>query len=204
MISPALRMKGSPGAKAFTCAPVRAAITSPIASCHRLLPLPFRPMVRMFPFAPKSDGIEVFLRSCFRLHGTATEAYGRLSLPRRLGTPGMANSRMWVTRSSHLQRQAFADSPRRRQPVVVTAMATDPQQVTSLNVRYRESIPIRPIPNIAMRDDGQAGDAIRETEFSAPRCRHVQRVNGGVLCGRTRQPERHRHFSQAGVPAAGF
>jgi hypothetical protein len=95
-----------------------------------------------------------------RLHGTATEAYGRLSLPRRLGTPGMANSRNVGNAGPAIYNVKHSPIlPSVGQPVVVTAMATDPQPITSLNVRYRVD-PNTTYSSIAMRDDGQGGDAI--------------------------------------------
>src|SRR6185436_20678935 len=73
-----------------------------------------------------------------RLHGSATEAYGRLSLPRKLGTPGAVNS----TRISNAGPAVYGVKhspllPATSQNVVVTASAIDRQGVPSMTLRYR-------------------------------------------------------------------
>jgi hypothetical protein len=62
-----------------------------------------------------------------RLHGSATEAYGRLALPRKLGTPGQPNSRMVSNLGPAIHDVKHSPPlPAANAPVVVTAQATDP------------------------------------------------------------------------------
>lgn len=95
-----------------------------------------------------------------RLHGSATEAYGRLSLPRKLGTPGTVNSRRITNTGPAVYEAKHAPLlPASGEPVVVTARATDRQAPLTMTLRYR----IDPAPtysNVTMRDDGTEGDAI--------------------------------------------
>ena len=103
-----------------------------------------------------------------RLHGSATEAYGRLALPRRLGTPGVVNSRRVTNAGPAITAVKHSPLlPAASQSVVVTAMANDSNPINALNVRYR----IDPDPdytNIPMADNGTGGDAIaNDGVFSA-------------------------------------
>jgi hypothetical protein len=95
-----------------------------------------------------------------RLHGSATEAYGRMSLPRRLGTPGVVNSTRIPNAGPAVYNVTHAPLlPQTNQNVVVTARAIDRQGVSSINLRYR----VDPNPNytdVPMVDNGTAGDAI--------------------------------------------
>ncbi len=95
-----------------------------------------------------------------RLHGSATEAYGRLALARKLGTPGAVNSRRVANAGPAIYEVKHAPLlPAANEPVIVTARATDPQGIASLNIRYR----VDPTPTytvVTMRDDGAGGDAI--------------------------------------------
>ena len=96
----------------------------------------------------------------FRLHGSATEAYGRMNLPRRLGTPGATNS----TRIANAGPAVFdvkhsPSLPQAAEPVLVTARALDRQTIAAINLRYR----LDPDPvysNVAMLDNGTGGDAV--------------------------------------------
>ncbi len=95
-----------------------------------------------------------------RLHGSATEAYGRMSLPRKLGTPGVVNStRIANAGPAVYDVRHFPVLPQTNQNVVVTARATDRQGVTAMTLRYR----VDPDPNytdVPMSDGGNGGDAI--------------------------------------------
>jgi hypothetical protein len=95
-----------------------------------------------------------------RLHGSATEAYGRMALPRRLGSPGMVNSRRVANAGPAIYEVKHAPVlPAPNEAVVITARATDPQGIAAMTLRYR----IDPTPTytgITMRDDGTGGDVI--------------------------------------------
>ncbi len=95
-----------------------------------------------------------------RLHGSATEAYGRMALPRKLGTPGAPNSRRVANAGPAIYDVKHAPLlPAADEPVVVTARATDPQGVAALTLRYRVD-PEPAYTDLPMRDDGDGGDAI--------------------------------------------
>jgi hypothetical protein len=95
-----------------------------------------------------------------RLHGSATEAFGRMSLPRRLGSPGMANSRKLPNAGPAVYDVHHSPAlPAAGQPIVVTARATDPQAVPSFKVRYRVD-PTPTYTDVTLVDTGTGGDAI--------------------------------------------
>jgi hypothetical protein len=95
-----------------------------------------------------------------RLHGSATEAYGRMALPRRLGSPGMVNSRRVSNAGPAVYEVKHSPLlPIPSQPVVVTARATDPQGVALIKVRYRVD-PTPTYTDVFMSDTGTSGDAI--------------------------------------------
>lgn len=95
-----------------------------------------------------------------RLHGSATEAYGRMALPRRLGSPGQVNSRKVNNAGPAIDSVSHVPTlPSANEPVVVSCVVNDPQPVSSLNVRYRVD-PSAAYVNVAMGDDGTGGDAI--------------------------------------------
>lgn len=95
-----------------------------------------------------------------RLHGSATEAYGSMALPRKLGSPGLPNSRRVANAGPAIYDVKHTPVlPATSQPVVVTARATDPQGIAALTLRYR----IDPTPtytDVLMVDDGTSGDDI--------------------------------------------
>lgn len=95
-----------------------------------------------------------------RLHGSATEAYGRLALPRKLGTPGTVNSTRIANAGPAVYDVKHSPLlPQTNENVVVTARAIDRQGVSELMLRYR----IDPDPNytdVPMTDNGSNGDAI--------------------------------------------
>ena len=95
-----------------------------------------------------------------RLHGSATEAYGRMALPRRLGSPGTVNSRRISNAGPAVYDVKHTPLlPVASQPVVVTARATDPQGVALMKVRYRVD-PTPTYTDLFMTDGGTSGDAI--------------------------------------------
>lgn len=95
-----------------------------------------------------------------RLHGSATEAYGRMSLPRRLGSPGMVNSRRVSNAGPAVSDAKHAPVlPTDNQPVVVSAYVTDRQGVSAVTLRYRVD-PNPAYTDLAMLDNGAGGDAV--------------------------------------------
>ncbi len=95
-----------------------------------------------------------------RLHGSATEAYGRMSLPRKLGTPGVVNSRRVSNAGPAIHHVKHSPIlPAANQAVVVTAQADDRQVPLALTLRYR----VDPTPgylNLTMTDNGSGADEI--------------------------------------------
>jgi hypothetical protein len=95
-----------------------------------------------------------------RLHGSATEAYGRLSLPRKLGTPGAPNSRRITNAGPAIYEAKHSPIlPGAGEPVVVTARASDRQAPVTMTLRYRVD-PTPTYSSVTMLDDGTGGDAI--------------------------------------------
>ena len=95
-----------------------------------------------------------------RLHGSATEAFGRMALPRRLGSPGQVNSRRIPNVGPAVYGVAHAPLlPATSQPVVVTARAADANNPITVTLRYRVD-PTPTYTGVTMRDDGTGGDAI--------------------------------------------
>lgn len=95
-----------------------------------------------------------------RLRGSATEAWGRMALPRRLGSPGLPNSRKIANAGPAIYDVAHSPIlPAASQPVVVTARATDPNNPVTLTLKYRVD-PTPAYTSVTMRDDGTGGDAI--------------------------------------------
>ena len=95
-----------------------------------------------------------------RLHGSATEAYGRLALPRRLGSPGTVNSRKIANAGPVIYNATHAPVlPAFNEPVVVSAIVNDPQGLSSVMLRYRLDPDVN-YGGVPMRDDGTSGDAV--------------------------------------------
>lgn len=95
-----------------------------------------------------------------RLHGSATEAFGTLALPRRLGTPAAVNSRRVTNAGPGIYEVEHAPVlPAANQPVVVTARAADLNGINAVILKYR----VDPSPayiSLPMVDSGAAGDAV--------------------------------------------
>lgn len=95
-----------------------------------------------------------------RLHGSATEAFGRLALPRRLGSPGAVNSRKIANAGPAIYDTKHAPIlPAVNESVVVSALVNDPQGLSSVTLRYRLD-PDLSYAGVTMRDDGTGGDAV--------------------------------------------
>jgi len=95
-----------------------------------------------------------------RLKGNYLEAYGRLTLPTNLGTPGAVNSSAVqnlgpvITETTH--RPIL---PQAGQSVRVTSRVADPDKVQSVTLRYRID-PSTTSSSVTMTDDGNNGDAL--------------------------------------------
>lgn len=95
-----------------------------------------------------------------RLHGNYLEAYGRLDVPAAAGTPGARNSRAVENAGPAISSVShFPVVPGLSEPVVVTARVDDPDGVGEVTLRYRLD-PATTWTDVAMRDDGTAGDAV--------------------------------------------
>ncbi len=95
-----------------------------------------------------------------RLHGSATEAYGRMAVPRLLGTPGMQNSRFKANIGPAVYDVKHSPPlPAANDPVVVTARAFDPQGLGGMTLHYRVD-PTPTYTDVTMVDDGSGSDAV--------------------------------------------
>ena len=95
-----------------------------------------------------------------RLHGSATEAYGTLALPRRLGTPAAPNSRRVANAGPAIYEVEHSPVlPTANEPVVVTARVADNNGIGALTLKYRVD-PQPSYTSVAMVDNGTAGDLI--------------------------------------------
>ena len=131
---------------------------------NRILSAPFAspipPGTTTISIRAKVRWFRGFPEVLLRLHGSATEAYGRMSLPRKLGTPGVVNSRRVPNAGPAIYEVKHAPVlPGVGEPVVVTARATDRQAPVTMALRYRVD-PTPTYSNVAMLDDGTGGDAI--------------------------------------------
>jgi hypothetical protein len=101
-----------------------------------------------------------------RLRGGGAEAFGKLALPKNLGTPGAANSRRITNAGPAIYNvQHFPSLPQASNNVVVTAQATDPNGIAALRLKYRldsGNFNVTPalFTSVTMVDDGTGGDAI--------------------------------------------
>jgi hypothetical protein len=97
-----------------------------------------------------------------RLHGGAAEAYGRLAVPRNLGTPGAVNNRRISNAGPGIfQVQHTPLLPAENEPVVVSARAFDRQGLATFTLHYR----VDPSPDyisIPLLDTGSEGDAVAQ------------------------------------------
>ena len=95
-----------------------------------------------------------------RLKGNALEAYGRLEVPRNLGTPGAPNSRAVANAGPAMHDVTpFPAVPAVNQPVTVTARIGDPDGIATAVLHYRLD-PATTYTNVPMVDDGTEGDAV--------------------------------------------
>ena len=94
-----------------------------------------------------------------RLKGNYLEAYGRLSVPSNLGTPGAANSQARANLGPVITDTAHRPIlPQAGQAIRVTARVSDPDGVQTVTLRYRID-PDATLIDLPMLDDGTGGDA---------------------------------------------
>ncbi|MDB6037966.1 MAG: spore coat protein, partial [Verrucomicrobiales bacterium] len=95
-----------------------------------------------------------------RLQGGGVEAFGRLSVPSNLGTPGKANSRRAPLAGPALYDVRHSPVlPATNQPVVVTARVDDSKGLKNISLRYRID-PSRSFAEVSMNDLGEQGDEV--------------------------------------------
>ncbi|MGE3310063.1 MAG: lamin tail domain-containing protein, partial [Limisphaerales bacterium] len=95
-----------------------------------------------------------------RTLGNGIEAFGRLTIPGNLGTPGARNSRAVNNAGPALFDVTHSPAvPAGGQAVVVTARVTDPDGVDTVSLRYRQD-PSTSQTTVTMRDDGSSGDEV--------------------------------------------
>lgn len=96
-----------------------------------------------------------------RLGGNYLEAFGTLSVPTNLGTPGAPNSQALANAGPSIgdvQHQPIL--PAARQAVVVTARVLDPDGLSQVVLRYRLDPDTNAVTIVPMLDDGSGGDAV--------------------------------------------
>src|SRR5207247_1356210 len=95
-----------------------------------------------------------------RLRGNYLEAFGRMNLPRELGTPGARNSRALANAGPAIYEVLHSPIlPAANQAVIVTARADDPDGLASMQLNYRID-PSATYAFVHLVDDGTGGDAI--------------------------------------------
>jgi hypothetical protein len=96
----------------------------------------------------------------FRLHGNHLEFPAQLPVPANLGSPGQPNSRAVANAGPAIYEVTHTPAlPRNNEAVLVTARVSDPDGVSTLNLRFRLD-PQTSLTTVAMRDDGTQGDAV--------------------------------------------
>lgn len=96
----------------------------------------------------------------FRTRGGGLEMTARLQVPTNLGTPGAPNSRRVANAGPAIyQVTHYPTVPAASQPVVVTARLSDPDGISSVNLRTRTS-ETGAFTSTVMRDDGTGGDSV--------------------------------------------
>ncbi|MBI1840620.1 MAG: lamin tail domain-containing protein, partial [Verrucomicrobia bacterium] len=97
-----------------------------------------------------------------RLRGNWLECPGVMTLPKNLGTPGARNSRAIDNAGPALFEVTHRPVlPAAKQPITVTAKASDPDGIGGLSIFWRlDNAPAAGYSEIPMRDDGTGGDLI--------------------------------------------
>ncbi|PYJ03203.1 MAG: hypothetical protein DME25_12935, partial [Verrucomicrobia bacterium] len=95
-----------------------------------------------------------------RLKGNWLEAFGHLSVPANLGTPGAPNSQARPNTGPAIGDVAHRPVlPQPNQSIRVTARVSDPDGVPSVTLKYRLD-PAATVLSVPMVDDGTGGDAL--------------------------------------------
>jgi hypothetical protein len=94
------------------------------------------------------------------VRGGYMEATGRLPVPTNLGTPGLPNSRAVTNAGPAIYEVSHSPAvPAANQSIVVTAKVSDPDNATTLQLRYRLD-PLATLNLVNMNDAGTGGDAV--------------------------------------------
>src|SRR6185503_18443817 len=94
---------------------------------------PIPPSARTVSVRAKAKWLRGHPELLVRLHGNATEAYGMLALPSRLGTPGAVNSRRIANAGPAIYDVTHSPPlPAPNEPVVVSAHVNDMQGIASV------------------------------------------------------------------------
>jgi hypothetical protein len=94
-----------------------------------------------------------------RTRGNWLECAGAMTVPKNLGTPGAANSRAVANAGPAISDVShFPVLPADSEPVVVSALVSDPDGVAGVTLQYRID-PNTTYSSIVMRDNGTGGDA---------------------------------------------
>lgn len=97
-----------------------------------------------------------------RLPGNTLEAYGRMTVPANLGTPGLPNSRVATTVGPMIGAVTYAPTlPATNQPVVVTTVVQATTGRPEVVLRYRLD-PSSAVVSVTMHDDGLEGDIVAD------------------------------------------
>ena len=131
---------------------------------NRILSAPFAravpPGTQRISIRAKAKWLRGYPELLVRLHGSATEAFGMMALPRRLGTPGAVNSRRVPNAGPAIYEVKHSPPlPAANEPVVVSAHANDPHGIAEITLRYRVD-PSGSYSSVTMRDDGTDGDTV--------------------------------------------
>jgi hypothetical protein len=127
-----------------------------LARCPTI-PSTGNPMVRL---GAKVRWLKGWPEALVRLHGDWLEAFGRLTVPTNLGTPGQRNSRAATNAPPAIYEVIHQPIvPAANQAVVVTARVHDPDGLSSVSLKYRLD-PSQTVTTVAMNDAGTAGDAL--------------------------------------------
>ena len=96
----------------------------------------------------------------FKLRGGWLELAAKIPVPLNLGTPGMVNSRAVANAGPAVYDVTHSPAlPAGNQAVVVTCRVSDPDGLTTINLRYRIE-PATTLTTVTMRDDGSQGDSV--------------------------------------------
>jgi len=123
-------------------------------------PIPTVPITGAVTLRAKVRWLRGWPEMLLRLHGNWMEAYGRLTLPSNLGTPGLRNSAAATNAPPAIYEVKHAPIvPAANEPVIVTARVGDPDGPVSVTLKYRID-PSTTYSSVNMLDNGTGGDAV--------------------------------------------